>query len=107
MNPHDRHLAVQVEDHPYEYRTFEGVIPEGEYGAGNVIIWDTGTYEPYHDGPDDEARQLALAVDALAFAQADVIALQEVSSQASADALVAAWREIGVTTGGATHAAHR
>jgi bifunctional non-homologous end joining protein LigD len=54
MNPHDRHLAVQVEDHPYEYRKFEGVIPEGNYGAGTVIIWDEGTYEPYHDNPDDE-----------------------------------------------------
>lgn len=45
MNPHDHHLAVQTEDHPYEYRTFEGVIPKGNYGAGNVIIWDEGWYE--------------------------------------------------------------
>jgi bifunctional non-homologous end joining protein LigD len=54
MNPHDHHLAIMTEDHPFEYRTFEGVIPEGHYGAGNVIIWDEGWYEPYHDDPNIE-----------------------------------------------------
>jgi bifunctional non-homologous end joining protein LigD len=54
MNPHDHHLAVHVEDHPYEYRKFEGVIPQGEYGAGNVIIWDEGWYEPRANTQDSE-----------------------------------------------------
>jgi len=49
MNPHDKRLAVETELHPLEYGSFEGTIAEGEYGAGTVMIWDHGTWEPEGD----------------------------------------------------------
>jgi bifunctional non-homologous end joining protein LigD len=46
MDPAIKHLAMLVEDHPYDYKDFEGLIPKGQYGGGTVIVWDRGTYEP-------------------------------------------------------------
>ncbi|MGL3214183.1 DNA polymerase ligase N-terminal domain-containing protein [Bradyrhizobium sp. BR 1433] len=54
MNPADKRLAVRTEDHPLEYAKFEGVIPPGQYGAGIVMVWDLGTYEPLENQPPEE-----------------------------------------------------
>ncbi len=50
LNVADKRMAVQTEDHPFDYASFEGVIPPGQYGAGEVIVWDCGVYSPDEEG---------------------------------------------------------
>jgi len=60
MNPADRRLAIMVEDHALDYGSFEGIIPEGQYGAGNVVIWDKGIYNLLGGNPSTGKIEIVL-----------------------------------------------
>ncbi|QKJ32308.1 DNA ligase D [Mucilaginibacter mali] len=63
LNPNDKRLAMMVEDHPYDYKNFEGIIPNGNYGAGVVMIWDEGTYESLAEDRADDVKTLRAGLE--------------------------------------------
>lgn len=62
LDPATKRLAVEVEDHPIDYGTFEGTIPKGEYGGGTVQLWDKGTWAPQSSDPERDLRRGSLKV---------------------------------------------
>jgi len=63
MDPSQKRLAIRVPDHPLSYAKFQGIIPEGQYGAGPVVIWDRGTYVPIGDTPVKDLKEGKLSFE--------------------------------------------